>query len=122
MSLSLLAGGALTPLLSTFGYRRAGRPWRSALALGALAVALTVVGGIAFGFIYDFWITIEAGLCGETPVWAGVAAAVAFLVVGSWASLSPRRVWAWLFVTGAAIAAATLVAYFFGASHAYCET
>lgn len=116
-----LAAGVLVPVLSVLPYRRAGLDWARAGALALLAV-LTAAVGAAAALVYAWFFTIAAAECGDLPTVAGVAAAVSYLVVGSWAALRPRRVWAWALAPGAGVSMLLLVSYFFAGAHNYCET
>jgi hypothetical protein len=53
---------------------------------------------------------------------AGLVAAAVYLVVGGWAAVRPRRVWAWALAPPAGVSMLMLVSYFFAGAHDYCET
>jgi hypothetical protein len=111
----------LLPLVSVLGYRRSGAGWGRASAVALVAVLASAI-GIAIAVAYSFFLTTDAALCGDQPTVAGVVAIVPYVVVGSWAALRPRRVWAWAAAPVAAVAVLLLVSYFFAGAHDYCET
>jgi hypothetical protein len=117
-----LAWGLVLPLLSAFAYRRGGRGWGIAIALAVAALALTIAAEVVFGLLYDYVLTIEAGLCGDTPWEASAAALAAYVVVASWAAVKPARLWAWPAAVGSGLAVLLLVEYAFPGAHHYCET
>ena len=118
----IAAFGVLPPLVSVFTYRRAGVRWSRAAGLAAIALLFSAAGGIVCGLALGFGVSVESGLCGETPWEAEAAGVVAYLVIATWAASRPARVWAWALTIGPAIAAGMLVAYFFAGAHHYCET
>ena len=111
----------LFPLLSVFGYRRSGAGWGRAATFALVAVVASAL-GVAAAVLYSWFLTNDAALCGHQPTVAGAAAVVPYLVVGAWAALRPRRVWAWAGAPLAAVAMVLLVSYFFAGAHDYCET
>ena len=77
------------------------------------------------GFIYDYAITITAGLCGEHGSrWLGVVAAlVPLLIVGSWGVRHGNWIFvAWPAAVLAAFACSLLVEYVDSGAHGHCET
>jgi hypothetical protein len=116
-----VAAVVLLPLLSVFGYRRAGAGWARAAVFAVVAVLASAV-GVAAAVLYAFFLTTDAALCGHQPTVAGLAAIVPYLVVAVWAALRPTRVWGWAGAPLVAVAVVLCVSYFFAGAHDYCET
>jgi hypothetical protein len=74
-------------------------------------------------FLYEFAVTVSAGLCGRTGWPEALAGVVAFVVVLTWGFRGRRRI---LFAFPAAVLAANacalLAAYADPPAHGYCET
>jgi hypothetical protein len=90
------------------------------VAAGVLALAAAV-----FAFLYEYAISISAGLCGSHARWwlDVVAVAVPLLVVGSWGLLHGWWILAaWPAAVLAAAACLSLVSYLQPDAHGHCET
>jgi hypothetical protein len=101
------------------------RPRYAVAAVRILAAGVLALAASAFAVLYEYVISISAGLCGEHARWwvDVVAVGVPLIVVGSWGLLHGWWILvAWPAAVLAAAAFLSLASYVQPSAHGHCET
>ena len=97
----------------------------AAAAARIVAAGVLALAAVVFAFLYEYVISISAGLCGShARSWiSAIAVAVPLIVVGSWGLLHGWWILvAWPAAVFAAVACLMLADYVQPGAHGHCET